>query len=133
MVVFLGDFIFKSGNELRGEGAKHDWKYYRDQLNGEIVFCRGNHCLNNGLNTHIISLIVELANKEIYCCHNPIDITNGLGLKYNLCGHVHEKWKTKKYVINKIPTYIINVGVDSNNFYPVSASEIIETFAKMEK
>jgi calcineurin-like phosphoesterase family protein len=43
---------------------------------------------------------------------------NGVTL---LCGHVHEKWKTKKTPKN---TLMINVGVDVNNFTPISLEEI---------
>lgn len=131
MVIFLGDFCFRSNKEERGEGVHHKWKYYRKQLNGEIVFVRGNHDNNNSLNTKINSLMIEIGGKNIYCTHDP---ANDEDLwTYNLCGHVHEKWKTKKYVYNDFPTYIINVGVDMHNFYPVSATEIIETFNEMEK
>ena len=36
--------------------------------------------------------------------------------RWLLCGHVHDKWK----VVGKM----INVGVDVNNFYPISIEEI---------
>jgi calcineurin-like phosphoesterase family protein len=46
-----------------------------------------------------------------YTSHRPIDDGRWL-----LCGHVHDKWKVR----NKM----INVGVDANNFLPVSLDEI---------
>lgn len=43
--------------------------------------------------------------------------------KVLLCGHIHEKWHTKK---SSKGTLMINVGVDVNGFKPVSADQIIE-------
>ena len=48
--------------------------------------------------------------------------------KILLCGHIHEKWLTKK---SSKGTLMINVGVDVNNFCPVSLDrikEIVECF-----
>lgn len=43
-----------------------------------------------------------------------------------LCGHVHEKWHTRR---TPKGTLMINVGVDVNNFTPVSLETIIELIA----
>lgn len=61
-------------------------------------------------------------------CHLPYGEMTSNGDKYIkwrpddngswlLCGHVHDKWKTKHKMIN--------VGVDVWNFQPVSTTEII--------
>lgn len=75
-------------------------------------------------------------------CHHPYagpyEIENG-GDKYEkwrpkdngdllLCGHVHEKWKTRK---SPAGTLMINVGVDVHGFVPVSLDQII-AIAKAE-
>ena len=60
-------------------------------------------------------------------CHHPYTLTGPGDDKYEkwrpkddgrwlLCGHVHEKWK--------VVGTMINVGVDVNNFYPISIEEI---------
>ena len=121
MVIFLGDFCFRNSNTERGEGAKHKWQFYREQLNGEIVFVQGNHDGNNSLNTHIKSLIVELGKEEVFCCHKPEDVDGKHRL--NFVGHVHEKWKVKRF---KKGYKAVNVGVDAWNFYPVSYEELIK-------
>lgn len=69
-------------------------------------------------------------------CHHPYagpyELENG-GDKYAswrpvdegrvlLCGHVHEKWKTRR---SPAGTLMINVGVDQHGFAPVSLDEII--------
>jgi calcineurin-like phosphoesterase family protein len=40
-----------------------------------------------------------------------------------LCGHIHEKWKTKR---SSKGTLMINVGVDQHGFAPVSLDKIIK-------
>ncbi len=45
-----------------------------------------------------------------------------LGEAALLCGHVHEKWKTK-YVNGHL---MVNVGVDVWDYYPVSIDQIKE-------
>jgi calcineurin-like phosphoesterase family protein len=40
-----------------------------------------------------------------------------------LCGHVHEKWKTKR---TKKGTLMVNVGVDVWNYSPVSETELVK-------
>lgn len=50
--------------------------------------------------------------KDKYSRFRPIDIGNWL-----LCGHVHEKWATRRKMIN--------VGVDVRNYKPISLDEII--------
>lgn len=51
-----------------------------------------------------------------YKAWRPVDDGNIL-----LCGHVHNSWHTKK--TNK-GTLMINVGVDMNNYRPISMSQI---------
>lgn len=73
-------------------------------------------------------------------CHHPYsdigDVRGGAGYtdKYAnwrpkddgrilLCGHVHEKWQTKR---SSNGTLMINVGVDVHNFTPVSLDQIMD-------
>lgn len=42
-----------------------------------------------------------------------------------ICGHVHEEWKIKK---SKQGTFMINVGVDVNDFKPISFDEILKIY-----
>lgn len=74
---------------------------------------------------------------DVLMCHHPYagpyEIENG-GDKYAkfrpvdegkllICGHVHEKWKTKR---SPNGTLMINVGVDQHGFRPISLDEIIQ-------
>jgi calcineurin-like phosphoesterase family protein len=120
IVIFLGDFCFRNTvGGKSGEGTTNKAEFYRKQLNGNIVFIRGNHDNNNSLNTKIDSLIVKTGGKEIHCVHNPIDARGDYDL--NLVGHVHEHWKIK----NVDDLILVNVGVDVWNFFPVSIHEIL--------
>jgi calcineurin-like phosphoesterase family protein len=135
MVIFLGDFCFKNSSD-RGEGVDFNWRHYREQLNGEIVFLKGNHDGNNSLNTKIKNLVIEYGGEKFFCTHDPADVN--VEYKINLCGHVHEVWK-----INSIAgfnnshsrvaeTIIVNVGVDQWDFRPIKMEEILEAVKKYE-
>ena len=102
-VFFLGDFSL--GNP----------KKYLERLNGNIVWIKGNHdktAIIKELNINYGGYLWHLA-------HKPEDCTG----RYNLCGHVHEKWKIKVQKNNKI---LVNVGVDQWDFYPIKIQEIIK-------
>jgi len=125
-VYFLGDFNFKSGSG-RGEGEPVTARDIIRKLNGKIIFVEGNHdAAGNGINTHIKALLLNAGGLEIYCIHNPADSNNAF--KLNLCGHVHEKWKSKIDVKHGMRTIIINCGVDVWKFYPVSLEEILNEY-----
>ena len=89
---------------------------------------------DNALNTKITSLVVEIGGQEIFCTHDPADIN--VGYKINLVGHVHDEWKVTKVGKKKLATYVVNVGVDAWNFYPLKIEEIlreVEKFKEMKK
>jgi len=128
-VFFLGDFCFRnSPGGKDGEGTTNNAKHYLDQLNGSWIFIRGNHDNNNSLKTIIESLIIHSCGRDIYLCHNPENVNEDFEI--NLVGHIHEKWKFKK--LSK-KSYMINVGVDVNNFYPKKLSELLNEFEKWKK
>lgn len=110
-VIFNGDFAFK-------ECKKPDFK---DRLNGNIVFIRGNHDNNNCQNSRITSLVIEIGGGEVYVTHNPAD--SHPCYKINLVGHVHNDWKIKPDLRNQ-DCILVNIGVDVWDFRPVSWNEI---------
>jgi len=117
IVIFLGDFAFKGAQDV---------KKWMSLLHGNITFLKGNHD-SNSLNTPILSLVIELGGKTMFCTHNPVDFCNSYPI--NLVGHVHEKWKIKKVA----SSYLINVGVDVWNFSPVDINEILKELGKFKK
>lgn len=126
IVFFIGDFKFKSGTN-RGEGEPRKPEYFIKQLNGNFIFIRGNHDINNGLKTVILSLNIYYGKNVIHLTHNP-KFAN-LKCKFNFVGHIHEKWK----FLQKENSILINVGVDVWNFYPISYQEIMIEYQKWER
>ena len=115
------DFCFKNfkGGKTK-EGIQKDFKYWMSQLNGNIIFLKGNHDNRNSLNTKLTYGIIKIGKEDIFLCHNPEEYNKNY--KINLVGHVHEKWKIK--IIEK--NILVNVGVDQWDFKPIKWKEINE-------
>jgi calcineurin-like phosphoesterase family protein len=128
-VVHNGDFCFKnsSGGKL-GEGVPTRAFDYIQKLNGIWTFVAGNHDKKNSLKTHIRNLTIQYGNDTFFIVHNPIHANPNVPI--NLCGHVHEKYKIRKLNENSI---IYNVGVDVQNFRPVSFETILRDINKWRK
>jgi len=126
-VFFLGDFIFKGGNE----GGVEKYRIFEKRLNGKYIFIKGNHDRNNSLRTIITKMYIYFGAKDICMIHRPEDADPKVPI--NLCGHVHEKWKIRRLNENSI---IVNLSVDVWKFYPVSFDEImarVSEFIRQEK
>lgn len=122
IVFFLGDFCFrntKGGKE--GEGNLDSAEHYLKRLNGRFVFVRGNHDNNNSLKTCIKNITIFYGGKEVLLVHNPED-ANTKTNKLVFCGHVHGDWAVRE----ENGCLFVNVGVDVNDFMPVSFDEIMK-------
>jgi calcineurin-like phosphoesterase family protein len=125
--IIVGDFCFKnSPNGKEGEGVPIHSKNYIKQLNGNLIFVRGNHDRQNSVNTKIERLILKIGGIYINVCHNPENsvIEDDKYYPLNLVGHVHTSWKTKEITKNGKFSLMINVGVDLNNFRPYTFDEL---------
>jgi calcineurin-like phosphoesterase family protein len=119
-VYHLGDFKFGANGP--------NVHLLMDLLNGNKVFLLGNHDRNNGLNTPLKYAMIKTFGKIILLTHKPEDammIMDGGGIDLAFVGHVHEKWKFKKGMIN--------VGVDQWDFYPVDARQVLKAYYKWEE
>jgi calcineurin-like phosphoesterase family protein len=92
---------------------------YLSYLNGEIHLIRGNHDRNKCLTAvgfksvaHDM-LIEDDVLGTVYLSHAP---NTDKTYRWNLCGHVHQKWK--------VNAQHINVGVDVWDFKPITMQEI---------
>ena len=119
-VIFIGDFCYKTADGLKA-------KDYIEKLNGYPVFIRGNHDQNNTMDTRIISLVLEIADKEVFCVHSPEDFSSAYSL--NLVGHVHQTFKVRR-IYN---THLVNVGVDVWRYHPVEITEILKAIKEHGK
>ena len=103
VVFHLGDFSMMGGAVNK----------FITRLNGHIIWIQGNH----DKKTIIQDIIIEHGGHNWHLAHNPQDCEG----EYNICGHVHEKWKVK---IRKNGKCFVNVGVDQWDFQPISISQI---------
>lgn len=135
LVFHLGDFAW---------GGCKEYKEIREKLNGRIVLIKGNHEFRNGCRTEeqynelfehtAQQLFIEIEGRKMYLNHVPFLCYGGTyrdpqGLVYQLFGHVHTSpvssgrdTERLKYLF---PTQY-DVGVDNNNFTPISWYEVNE-------
>jgi len=132
-VFHLGDFAF---------GGFPFWKHIREQLNGHIILIRGNHDDKN-MTAGIQSLFEDclyqarilIGNQTVYLNHYPFlcfahqDPAHYKDYIIALNGHVHSgplvhgtDTERLKYLF---PTQY-DVGVDNNNYFPISWEQVKE-------
>lgn len=101
------------------------------QLNGNIYLIRGNHDWSlRGLSRYFVwekdlytievpDETIEGGYRPVVLCHYPLMTWDRMRYgSIQLFGHVHEKWVGNNRQMN--------VGVDVNNFAPISYKEILE-------
>jgi len=130
IVFHIGDFCFKNSTN-RGEGQNIKALSWEQQLNGNIIFIKGNHDRNNSVKTRIHSLVLNMDNHYIQAIHDPVRVDTNYELA--LTGHVHSIWQIKRIRRGESFTDAINVGMDVWNFYPVSFEEIKSRYSKWLK
>jgi calcineurin-like phosphoesterase family protein len=120
VVYHLGDFCFEKDGR--------DYWWYANQLNGQIVIIKGNHDSKSTARSVLTKAFMRFGGKEIYMSHEPM-----IRRQLNLCGHVHNMWKivdaTDQYQPKK-KKFIVNVGVDVWDFYPIEINDILELVKK---
>jgi calcineurin-like phosphoesterase family protein len=115
------------------------------QLNGLIYWVLGNHCYQNRLDrevfkkavylqTDVLTIVTEdpdLPQKNIFVSHYPhLYWPRG---SYHLHGHVHSGPATNSS--EKVPYHPLrwDIGVDNNNFTPVSFNELKQMFLRNKR
>ena len=137
IVFHLGDFAW---------GNYEYWKKIRNQLNGKIILIKGNHDEKNMTPTAEQELFefvsyqmkIEIEGRKIYLNHVPFLCYGGTyrdpkGLVYQAFGHVHSGPNAKGLDVERLgilfPTQY-DVGVDNNNYEPISWNEFNEKICK---
>ena len=115
-LIHIGDFCTVT--------KKYTEEYWRRQLNGNIIFMRGNHDKKEGIHTIITRMIIKEHGIFFYLVHKPKKSQSRIPC--NLVGHVHESWKHKENK-NRGQKYsvLVNVGVDVWNYTPVTSKQIL--------
>lgn len=127
-VFHLGDFCF---------GGSDKWKQIISKLNGHIILIKGNHdhmskSMESMFEYVSYQMYIEIDKCRIYLNHYPFLTYAGPYKKapiYQLFGHVHSNknmtGKDKGRLNLLFPTQY-DVGVDNNNYTPVSWNTIKE-------
>ena len=126
IVFHIGDFCYKE--------TKHKAKDFIDQLNGQIIFIKGNHDTNNGVKTNILDLRLVFGKKnarDILLIHRPEEA--GPGYFLVLSGHVHQLWKFQTIKFYDYSYDCCNVGVDMWSYYPITINEIMRAYSIWKK
>ena len=128
------DTVFHLGDFCLGGAA--EWTKILDRLNGKIYLIMGNHDLKNIRQGFIsrfehvaMQMRIEIGKKRIYLCHYPFLCFEGSYKDdvWQLFGHVHNRRSNSGIDAGRLqylyPTQY-DVGVDNNNFTPVSFGQV---------
>ena len=138
-VVSEDDIIFHLGDFCLGGAA--EWTRLLDRLNGKIYLIMGNHDRKNIRQgfmdrfEHVaMQMHIEVGKQRIYLNHYPFLCFEG-GYKdvWQLFGHVHTRKSNTGIDAGRLqylyPTQY-DVGVDNNNFAPVSFEQVKRIIGK---
>lgn len=121
-ILISGNHDFNHSYHKKSRTPENQLKWHQQyQKYGWIVFPEINVMNIDGLGEVRLCHLPYADNsedKDKYAKWRPID--DG---KILLCGHVHEKWLTKR---SPAGTLMINVGVDVNNMAPISTERVNE-------
>lgn len=138
VVFVLGDFCF---------GGITLWEHMRKQLNGKIYLILGNHDLHNLKRgkekiEHLFEDIsyqmqIQIEGRAVYLNHYPFLCYGGSyrgdNSVWQLFGHVHSgpncTGLDSDRLVNLFP-YQYDVGVDNNNYTPISWNNVKEIIQK---
>lgn len=132
LVFHLGDFSF----------GRHSCEKYLKRLNGKIVLIVGNHDFKNLSNKdldmfywHSQQLFIKIENRKLFLNHFPFLCYSGSwrnqeNAVWQLFGHVHSgplsKCGKDLPRLSMLFPYQYDVGVDNNDFIPISWNEVKE-------
>ena len=132
-VVGVDDIVFHLGDFCLGGSA--EWTNVLNRLNGKIYLIVGNHDIKNlrqgyydRFEAILMQMHIEIGKQKIYLNHCPFLCYGGAYKDtWQLFGHVHtSKNNTGKDAsrLNMLFPTQYDVGVDNNNFTPVSFDQV---------
>jgi len=131
-VFFLGDFCFSHSSQAPdAPKASSAFEYYKNRLNGNIIFIEGNHDVHNKIKSKIQSIVIKIGGKFIKLTHRPEHAEGKYDL--NFVGHVHQNWKIQPKTIDCHLTVLVNLSVDVWNFRPVNYGEIVSAISNWRR
>ena len=145
-VVGKDDYVFDLGDFAFASSSK--WKELISRLNGKHYLILGNHDISRYPGDDVMSLferveeqmIIKIDNRSIILNHYPFLCYAGTyrdknSIVYNLHGHVHtlkygeNTGKDQERLQYRFP-YQYDVGVDNNDYKPISWIELKEIMKK---
>ena len=137
IVFHLGDFAFASNGR---------WKELIERLNGRIYLILGNHDITRWPGDGIMDLfegvysqlVIVIGQKHFILNHCPLLCYGGTYRNppvYQLFGHVHSGPNITNLDSDRLKycfPFQYDVGIDNNNYRPISANEIIEKICNYE-
>lgn len=132
-VVAPEDIVFHLGDFCLGGSA--EWVNVLDRLNGKIYLITGNHDIKNLRQNYskyfeqiAMQMYIEVDKQKIYLNHCPFLCYGGsYDDTWQLFGHVHtSRYNTGKDAprLNMLFPTQYDVGVDNNDFIPVSFAQV---------
>lgn len=139
-VVRNDDVVFHLGDFCLGKPNK--WNSILDRLNGKICLILGNHDtihLNENVAQRFervaFQMLLNVNGQKIYLNHFPfLSYTGETDYTWQLFGHIHSYQQGSQLIDNQRLTLLrpnqYDVGVDNNNFTPISYQQIEEIMKK---
>jgi len=116
------DTVYFLGDLACGRGSRST-DYWLKQLNGKIIFIRGNHDKSNRIKFYD-SYILEYGGYEFFLCHKPEDVPIDWN-EWVICGHHHNN-KPQKYPFIDKKNKRINVSTELTKFRPLNMDDLIK-------
>ena len=113
-VYFLGDLAF-------GKGSKTT-DYWLKQLNGKIIFIKGNHDKSKNIDFHQ-NYKFEYKDHTFYLTHDPSNVPRSWK-GWAICGHHHNN-KPQEYPFIDKKNKKINISVELTKYMPIDMDELI--------
>lgn len=110
-VFFVGDFTMHGS-----------YQYWKRELNGRIIFIKGNHDQNIENARHHARL--HYRGYSFYLVHNPHDVPENWN-GWTIHGHVHNN-QMKSYPLINGKNKSINVSAELTDYYPLDLDKIID-------
>ena len=132
-VIGRDDTVFHLGDFCSGNAT--EWAKILSRLNGRIFLIMGNHdirkvcrCIAQRFEHVTMQMRIEVGKQRIYLCHYPFLCFEGDHKDvWQLFGHMHTRKGSTRIDANRLkhlyPTQY-DVGVDNNDFTPVSFEKI---------
>ena len=118
-VYFLGDLAY-------GKGSRNT-DYWLKQLNGKIIFIKGNHDKSDKIKFHE-TYILEYGEYKFFLSHEPEQVPKDWD-GWAICGHHHNN-KLEEYPFIDKKHKRINVSIELTKFRPVDMDELIKKIEK---